>query len=380
MHNGMKYTIGIVANAISDEGKNIYLNKFINLFKPLSEEIFVIDGDLPKSHNKKIHIIDMKIGSGEKSTFSLFKRFILIQLKSPFYLLKIIKYVDILIFFGAVTISSIMLAKFTGKKIIILAGGSAWKTIEAGHIRKSLGICRYAYINIFKTIERIGFALSDKVVVESESAISFLELNNYENKIAVASNMYLDLDKYRITKKIEYKKNIVGFISRLNEGKGIMNFVYAIPLILREFEGVEFLIGGDGLLFNRVKSELEDKDLIDKVTLIGWIPNEIIPKYLNDLKLLVFPSYSEGTPNIISESMACGVVVLATAVGGIPDLVLDGKTGFILENNDPETIAKQVILVLNDPNLGEIAANARRYVEERYTYDAIVERFERIIY
>lgn len=375
-----KYNIGILANAISDEGKEVYLNKFIDVFKPLSEELFIIDGNFPERLDKKIHIIDMKIGLGKISKFSLFKRFILIQLKSTFYILKVLRFIDILVFFGALATISIILAKSMGKKTIIVAGGSAWKSVEAEYSRKPQGVCGSIYIIIFKMIENISFVLSDKIIVESEQAIDFLDLHNYRNKIAVASNMYLDLNKYNITKKLENKKDLVGFISRLNEGKGIMNFVYAIPLILQKFKDAEFLIGGDGLLFNNVKAELANRNLTSKVTLTGWIPHENVPGYFNELKLLVFPSYSEGIPNVISESMACGVVVLATPVGGIPDLVIDGKTGFILENNDPETIAERVLLALNDPNLSEIAANARTHIEERYTYEATVDRFKRLIY
>ena len=73
------------------------------------------------------------------------------------------------------------------------------------------------------------------------------------------------------------------------------------------------------------------------VTLVGWISHDELPSYLNMLKLLVVPSYTEGLPNIVIEAMSCGTPVLATPVGGVPDLIEDGITGFILEDNFPET-------------------------------------------
>jgi len=191
--------------------------------------------------------------------------------------------------------------------------------------------------------------------------------------------MYLDLNRYKIKKNLKDRRNLIGFISRLNEGKGIMNFVNVIPLILKEREDLEFLIGGDGPLFNEVKNELKNNGCYDKVKLTGWIPYDELPDYLNELKLLVFPSYSEGLPNIVSESMACGTPVLATPVGGIPDVIKDGETGFIMEDNSPECIAKNIMRVLNYPDLDRIVNNARKVIEEEYTYEAAVERYKKIL-
>lgn len=101
------------------------------------------------------------------------------------------------------------------------------------------------------------------------------------------------------------------------------------------------------------------------------------PDYLN--KLFVLSSYTEGLPYTILEAMASGTPVLATPVGAIPDVIKDGETGFIMENNSPECIAKNVIRALEHPNPEEIIKNARALVEKKFTHKAAVERYRKIL-
>ena len=77
--------------------------------------------------------------------------------------------------------------------------------------------------------------------------------------------------------------------------------------------------------------------------------------------------------------MACGTPVLATPVGGVPDLIKDDEMGFIMEGNSPECITKNVIRVLNYPNRNEIVKNARELVEKEFTYEAAVERYKKTL-
>lgn len=71
-----------------------------------------------------------------------------------------------------------------------------------------------------------------------------------------------------------------------------------------------------------------------------------------------------------------GIPVLATPVGAIPNIIIDGKTGFIMENNSPECIAENVIRVLNSPDLERVAEDGRRFVEEHFTFEHMVERWK----
>ena len=99
---------------------------------------------------------------------------------------------------------------------------------------------------------------------------------------------------------------------------------------------------------------------------------------MNELKLIVSPSYNEGgVPTVIMEAMACGTVCLVTPVAG-DNVINDDESGFILENNSPECIAKNVIRVLEHPNLDEIISKAHNLVEEEFSYEKEVRQYKKM--
>ena len=367
----------IIANAKNDEGKIIYLRKFIDVINQLSQEVYIITGDFIHEGDDRIHVINIQQNIKVTGEISRISRFIRTQLVFSYNIIKLSSQVNVVLFFGPTSIIPLALSKFLNKKIIVIMGGSAWKGTDK--IYKNSNFFSYIYPNILKYIEKIGLIMSDRIGVEGESAINFLDLANYKGKIEILRNMHLDLKSFRVITNINERDNLVGFISRLNEGKGALNFINSIPIILKERSDIEFLIVGDGALFGQIRDIISSYKLSNKVKLVGWAHYNEMPTYLNKIKLLVLPTLSDGTPSIVSESMACGSIVLSTPVGGIPDLVKDGKTGFLLESNDPACIARGVLRVLNYPDLDKIANNARNLIEIDYTYEANKNRFEKLL-
>ena len=141
----------------------------------------------------------------------------------------------------------------------------------------------------------------------------------------------------------------------------------------------EFLLGGGGPLLDRVEKELTGLIGRDRARVLDWILHNELPGYLNQMKLLVLPSQYEGLPTIVLEAMACGTPVLAAAVGAVPDLITDGETGFIMENNSPDCIARNVIRALNHPALDQTSQNARAFVEREYSYGAMKEKWQKLL-
>lgn len=372
--------IAVVTAPFYSAVSQLILENFIEVLEPLSNEVYAITGRFSYRPDPRIHIISLKKDSTEGSTLRKVLRYLLAQPRVTLNLLRIAREIDIVIFFlGSRTyLLPLLMAKLLRKRTSLVVTGSESKSARISYGKKWLGLGR-TYSAIAGILERINFRLADQIAVEAKSIIDFQQLNKLGKKIAINGAMYIDTNLFKPGSEPKDRSNLVGYIGRLAQGKGVLNFVRAIPLILREYEATEFLICGDGILYDEIESELADKGLQNKVKLMGWIQHAELPNYLGEVKLLILPSENEGIPGIIQEAMSCGTPVLAMSVGGIPDLIEDEKTGFILENNSPECIARNVGRALEHPKLDEIAQNARRLIEEVYAYDAMVEKCRRAL-
>lgn len=233
--------------------------------------------------------------------------------------------------------------------------------------------------NVRKFFSKMSLIIVDDLIVYSPNLIVQWNLEVYRHKILIAGEHFLDLATFTVTIPYTERPPIIGYIGRLSAEKGVQHFTHALPAILGDHKDFRIFIGGDGQLKDNIESSIHGSDLTDRVDLPGWIAHEDLPGCLNQLRLLVLPSYTEGLPNILLEAMASGTPVLATPVGAIPDVITDGETGFIMENNTPECIAENVARALVCPELKEIAEAGRRYVEEEYRFEKVVERWEGIL-
>jgi len=371
-----KLNIGVITQPFNDMVGITILGNLIDYLLPISNKVFVISGNFTYKSNGRVHIVNLKgISQRESIATWVFKQ-MLIQLRISFSLLRIIRNIDILIFFLAGRIYSLpmLLAKLLRRKTVVVAGGSAVRTTKGMYSETLSGLGGVMLSQIAGVLEKTNLRLADQIAVETEGAVHLLGLDKYRDKITINGSMYIDTSLFKIKRSSIEKRKLVGYIGRLSGEKGVMNFAKAVPLILKERNDIEFLIGGGGRLLDELKGELKRNGCSDKVKFLGWIPHEELPDYLNELKIVVLPSSTEGLPGIVQEGMACGTIVVATPVGGVPDLVKDGETGFILEDNSPECIAKTVIKALVHPHLDEIAKAARKLIEDEYAYDVMVEK------
>lgn len=350
------------------------------VFSSVADPLYIISSKavMKAVSDEKVHFRDIKTSIHRRESIrpawlsiliQIFK-IMVIQVKMSWASLRVSQNVDILVFATGADfiLLPLLLAKILKKKTALLV---------ISQTSKSLAVFRpRLLILIYRILERINYTLADQIAVQSESAIGFLGLDRFRDKISVYGAASVDTQLFDIRTGSGQRRNLVGYIGNLAVGKGVMDFLEAIPLILEERADLEFLIGGDGPEYNRIKSRIAEHDLHHKVQITGWLSHDDeLPDYLNRLKLLVLPSYSEGLPIIVLEAMACGAIVLATPVGGIPDLIRDEDTGFILENSSPQCIASNVIRALKYPELDVIAGNARKLIEREYVQEVLVEKY-----
>ena len=162
---------------------------------------------------------------------------------------------------------------------------------------------------------------------------------------------------------------IVGIVGRLTEIKGHRIFLQAISLLGDGLnEGCHFVIVGDGELRAELEKLSGDLGVDHLVRFLGT--RRDMPSVYADLDLLVVSSLNEGTCIVIAEAMAAGTAVVATEVGGVPELVTDGVTGLLVPPADPSILASALTRILTDGSLrGRLAEAGRRNVLESLTVE-----------
>ncbi len=376
--------IAIIAD-LSERNKIVLETKIANIvdiLKPLSKELFIIAGSFPLYSEPNIKGIIVKKWRWREGKLTPAKVFghPLADLTLAISLLRIARHIDVVLYHinAKGYVLSMAMARLLRKKVITLSFTSMRKAAKVLPRGESSYVPGSFHFQLMKLVETLSFWLSHQIWVESENMIAFGELDKYRAKISICCALYIDTNLFNITKKPAQRRNLVGYIGRLIEDKGVLHFVEAIPKIQAQREDVEFLIGGGGPLFDKI-GQWRNNYQGTKVKLAGWISREEVLWYLNELKLLILPSYSEGVPGIILEAMAYGAVVVATPVGGVPDLIKDGVTGFIIEDNSPEGIARSIIRALEHPGLSGIAHNARKLIEREYSYEIVVRRYKQAL-
>ncbi len=162
--------------------------------------------------------------------------------------------------------------------------------------------------------------------------------------------------------------------SRLVVKNGVADVISALVLLP---ENIKFLILGIGPLEESLKKLVSDLGLEKRVIFAGFVDNKDTPKYLKISDIFIRPSLSEGMGISFIEAMAAGIPVIATSVGGIPDFLKENETGLFCEVNNPESIAKSVHKLLDNPELRQkIVLNASKMVAKDYDWDHITKQMK----
>ena len=368
-----RYRVGIVT-APTEKASIPAISNLIEILKPLSHTLLLVTGNAPYNFfkdDKNILIFDISYRI-ENSPVKKFLNFFFSQIYSSWIIVKQRNTVDIWFFFmgGERQLFPILLAKLLKKPSLLMITGSY---IEIA------AYSRDPFILPIKFLYTINCELVGGIILYSPRLMANTELDRHRKKIFIAHRHFVDKERFNIKIDFNKREKIIGYFGRLSEEKGVLNFIFAAEKIRSRNPDIKIIIGGEGELNERIKQFIQKNDLHDMISLLGWVPHEELPVHLNKLKLLVLPSYTEGFPNIILESMACGTPVLVTPVGAVCDIVENDVTGFILEQNSPEKITDVIMNIFERADLESIANNGKKIADLKYNLQKASDDFDKIL-
>ena len=169
--------------------------------------------------------------------------------------------------------------------------------------------------------------------------------------------------------------SIIGFVGELREKKGLKTLLSAYAQI-QEQRSLALLIigevrkGDDKKVFDEFQMANPDAHII----VTGYIHPKDLPAYYSLIDIFIHPSLRDGMPNAVLEAMACEKAVIATPVGGMKDILEDGKNGVIVNVNDPSMLAEKVVELLEDPiKYASLGKYARELVVNKFTLEKELE-------
>ncbi len=159
--------------------------------------------------------------------------------------------------------------------------------------------------------------------------------------------------------------NIILFVGNLIKQKNADLLLKAAPIVLEKFPSTLFLIVGEGPDRAKLENLTNRLNIKDNVIFEGKVANNMLPSYYHLCTMFVFPSNYEGWGRVAIEALACGKPVITTDVGCANEAVIDGKNGYVVPLNSPDTIAQRIIYLLENPQIRQRMGQAGlEYVQE----------------
>jgi glycosyltransferase involved in cell wall biosynthesis len=170
---------------------------------------------------------------------------------------------------------------------------------------------------------------------------------------------------------------VIGTVAVLRPEKALEGLLEAATLLAPRLPHLRVLIAGDGPERGRLEELSQSLGLGETVMFLGF--RDDVPSVLATLDVAVFSSASEGSPLAVMEAMDAALPIVATRVGGVPDLIADGEHGFLVEPGDPAALAEAVTRALGDPAVAaEMGARARDLRRREFDIAVTVRRIERL--
>lgn len=279
-------------------------------------------------------------------------------------------------------IASLMFAKKKDIPLIVTYHGD-WSEDFGGYIRR-IGITIHNKYLVDKVLSNADLIISPSEHYISESRF----LRRYRNKIVVIPNgvnlqeFELSYTKEECRKKLNLPidKKILLFLGYLSPYKGPDILVKAMPKIIKEVPDTELVFVGKGNMICELETLSKKLGVENKVLFTGFIDDSLKSLYYKAADIFILPSTmsteSFGIVNL--EAMASSIPIVASNIGGIPDVIKNEINGLLVQPKDPEGLANSIIKLLNDKSLAIKLGDNGRKLLENYTWEKIGDMTEKI--
>lgn len=239
-------------------------------------------------------------------------------------------------------------------------------------------------VRLYEKADRFHLRYMDHVVAVSEAQAEKVRKTGVRpERVSVIHNA-IDPDRFvdpdpRYRTKLEKffrtpRSHFIGTAGRLSPEKGFDVFLGAAARVLEARPDAGFVLFGHGAMKQLLQQQIAMAGLGGAVVLAGF--RNDLDRFIPQLDLFVLPSYTEGLPNVVLEACVAGVPVVATEVGGTPEVIEDGVSGFLVPPGDPDALANRMLEALEcEERMKEVGFNGRQRVLEQFTFTSQVEGY-----
>jgi glycosyltransferase involved in cell wall biosynthesis len=226
---------------------------------------------------------------------------------------------------------------------------------------------------------------SNYVIANSQAVRDFLvEEDGFDPKLIRVIRNGVDLERFASVRAdrqglfphLAAQSQLIAVVANMNvETKGHADLIRAAAEVSREFHDAKFLLVGDGAERSRLEALTQELGLSNTVLFLGR--RKDVPDILACCDLFVLPSWAEGLPNSVLEAMASGLPVVATRVGGTPEIIEDGVNGLLVAPREPHGLALAIMQILENGEFArQIAQSARDRARAQFGFDRLLSELD----
>lgn len=242
-------------------------------------------------------------------------------------------------------------------------------------------------VRFYESLDKLLLSRMDRVVCVSEGQAAKVRRAGVPTERVVVIRNAIQPERFAHP-AVQYRRllhsffprpprRIIGAAGRLSVEKGFGQLVEAAQAVVKADPAAGFVLFGEGPLRHALERQIVARGLREHFILAGFRSD--VDSFIPHLDLVVLPSFTEGLPNIALEAFAAGVPVVATAVGGTPEVVTDGISGYLVPPGDPPALAARILDMLrNDTARQMMGQRGRQHVQEHFTFEAQSTHYQQL--